>query len=123
MHTTIGNTFINKLKNESFSVYSLANGLSNHDVQVLCQPNIIVPGDSNEFYFYRKISKHSLNEFQISLSYEAWENVFSSNDNDINTIFNDFLNTFGNFMPVFLKIKRSLYGILKPVNNWDRNIM
>ena len=37
---------------------------------------------------------HSLNEFQTSLSYEAWENVFSNNDNDTNTTFNNFLNTF-----------------------------
>jgi hypothetical protein len=56
----IDNTFINKFKNENFSVYSLANGLSNHDAQVLSLANI-VPDDSNEFYFYRKISKHSLN--------------------------------------------------------------
>jgi hypothetical protein len=30
----------------------------------------------------------------MSLGYEAWENVFSNNDNDTNTIFNNFLNTF-----------------------------
>jgi len=35
-----------------------------------------------------------LNEFQTSLSYEAWENVFRNNDNDTNTTFNNFLNTF-----------------------------
>ena len=35
-----------------------------------------------------------LNEFQTSLSHEAWKNVFSNNDNDKNTIFKYFLNKF-----------------------------
>ena len=37
---------------------------------------------------------HSLNKFQINLSHEAWGNVFSNNDKDTNTIFNNFLDTF-----------------------------
>jgi hypothetical protein len=37
---------------------------------------------------------NSINEFQTSWSYEAWENVFRNNDNDTNTIINNFLNTF-----------------------------
>ena len=41
-------------------------------------------------YTYRKINAHSLNEFQINLSHKAWENVFSNNDKDTNTIFNNF---------------------------------
>ena len=53
---------------------------------------IIVPDDRSELYSYREISTHSLNEFQTNLSYEAWENVFSDNDTD--TTFNNFLNTF-----------------------------
>jgi len=91
-NTMIVNIFINKLKNENYLVYSLINGLSNHDAQVLSLSDIIVPDDRNELYSYREISTHSLNEFQTSLSYEAWENVFS--DNDTNTTFNNFLNIF-----------------------------
>jgi len=53
--------------------------------------NIITPDDTYEFYSYRKISNHSLNEFQASLSYEILEDVFSSNDGDTNTVFNNFL--------------------------------
>jgi len=68
--------------------------LSVHDVQVLSLHNIILPDDRNEFYFYRKISKHSLYELRTSLIYEACENVFSNNDNDTNTICNNCLNTF-----------------------------
>jgi len=93
-HTMIDNVFINKFKNESYSVYSLFNVLSNHDAQVLSLSNIILPDDMNEFYSCRKISKHLFNKFHTSLSHEAWENVISDNDNDTNTIFNYFLNTF-----------------------------
>jgi len=53
------------LLNHVCSVYlvsPLINGLSNHDAQVLSLFNIIIPDDTNEFYSYRKISKHSLNE-------------------------------------------------------------
>ena len=81
---TMTDIFINKFKNENYSIFSLINSLSNHDAQVLSLFNIIVPDDRNEFYSYRKISKHLLNEFQTSLSHEAWENVFSNNDNDTN---------------------------------------
>jgi len=47
----IDNIFINKLKNENYSVYSLINGLSDHDAQVLSLSNIIVPDDRNELLF------------------------------------------------------------------------
>jgi hypothetical protein len=74
-HTMSDNIFINKLKNENYSVSSLINGLSNHDAQVLSLSNIVVPDDKKEFYFYSKISKNTLHEFQTSLSYETRENV------------------------------------------------
>ena len=56
--------------------------------------SITVPVDRNELYSYRKISTHTLTEFQNNLSYETWENVFSNNVRDTNTTFNNFLNTF-----------------------------
>ena len=90
----IDNIFINKFKNESYLVNTLFDILSNHDAQVPSLSNIIIPDDINKFYSYSKISKHLFNEFQTSLSYEAWENVFSDNDNDTNKILNYFLNTF-----------------------------
>jgi len=93
-NTMIDSIFINKFKNENYSVYSLINGLSDHDAQVLSLSDIIVPEDRNELYSCRKTSTHSLNEFQTSLSYEAWENVFSNNDNDTNTTFNHFFKYF-----------------------------
>ena len=92
--TIIDNILINKFKNENYLVSPLINGLSDHDAQVLNSFNIITPHVTNEFYSYWKINKHSLDEFQTSLSYETREDVFSNNDNDTNTIFNNFLNAF-----------------------------
>jgi hypothetical protein len=86
----IDNIFLNKFKNENYSVSPLINGLFDHDAQVLSLFNINILNDSNEFYSYRKISKHSLDEFQTNLSYETWENVFNINDDDTNTLFNSF---------------------------------
>ena len=93
-NTVIDNVFINKYKNVNYSAYPLINGLSDRDAQVLELSNIIVPVDRNELCSYRKISTHTLNEFQNNLSYETWENVFSNNVRDTNTTFNNFLNTF-----------------------------
>jgi hypothetical protein len=124
-NTMIDNIFINKFKNENYSVHYLINGLSDHDAQVLSLSDIIVPDDRNKLYSNRKISTHSLNEFQTSLSYEAWESVFSNNDNDTNTTCNNFLNTFlRTFNPSFPKKKNKIKAEYKSlVNNWDKNIM
>ena len=94
-HTIIDNIFLDTLRNENYSISLLINGLSDHDAQVLSLLNITAPNDNNELYSYRTINKHSLEEFQINLSYETWENVFNNNNNnDTNRIFNNFLNTF-----------------------------
>jgi hypothetical protein len=94
LHTMIDNIFINKFKNENYTVSPLINGLSDHDAQLLNLFNITISDDNDEFYFYRRISKHLLDEFQTSLSYEMWENIFNNNDDDTNTLYNNFLNTF-----------------------------
>jgi hypothetical protein len=109
--TTIDNIFINKFKYENYKVYSLINGLSDHDAQALSLPDPNVPDNRNELYTCRKINVHSLNEFQIKLSHEAWGNVFSNNDKDKNTIFNNFLDTFpktfyGSFPPKKTQLKQ-----------------
>ena len=72
-----------------------------------------------------KINKHSLNEFQTSLSFETWENVFSNNDNGTNTAFNNFLNTFlRNVFGSFPKKKNKNQAKFQCLdNNWDKNVL
>ena len=84
-------------------------------MQVLNLPDIIIPDGRNEYYSYRNISKYSLNEFQTSLSYEAWEDVFSSNDSDTNTVFNNFRSTFlRKFYAAFPKKRTKIMQNPKP---------
>ena len=41
------------------------------------------------------IDDSSISEFKMNLSYENWENVFNStSENDVNVIFNNFLNMY-----------------------------
>jgi hypothetical protein len=101
-NTAIDNIFINIFRNGSFSVRLLINGLSDHDTQVISLSNFNIPDNKNALYICSKINRQSLNEFQLHLSYELWEDVFS--DDDTNIIFNKFLNTFLiHFYASFLK--------------------
>jgi hypothetical protein len=62
----IDNIFINRFKNENYSVYFLISGLSVHVAQVLSLSDIIVPDDRNELYSYRKIGTHSKMNFKLA---------------------------------------------------------
>ena len=88
--TAIDNIFINKFKHWNYKIYSLINGLSDHDAKILSLPDTSISNNGNELYTYREINAHLLNEFQMNLSHEAWENVFNNNDKDTNTTFNNF---------------------------------
>jgi hypothetical protein len=82
-NTAIDNILINIFKDDSFSVYPLINGLSDHDAQVIRLSNFKIPDNKNALYVYRKINRQLLNGFQLHLSYELWEDVLS--DDDTNT--------------------------------------
>jgi hypothetical protein len=79
-------------------VSPINNGLSDHDAQLLIIKNIClqthkhkIPTISTKQIF----NDQSLLNFQMQLSYETWDNIFSGND--IDTIFNSFLNTYLRF--------------------------
>ena len=94
--TTIDNIFLDVSKNKNFITELYYNGLSDHDAQMLTlyipshksfKPGLARTG--------RKYDDSSISEFKMNFSYENWENVFdSTSDNDINVIFNNFLNTY-----------------------------
>jgi hypothetical protein len=46
----------------------------------------------NYFYFARKFNESLALDFNIKLTYESWDSVFSYND--VNSSFNNFLNTY-----------------------------
>jgi len=90
--STTDNIFINTVKFNDFIVHPLINGISDHDAQTIVLHDIIIQNESNYFYFTRKFNKSLALDFNIKLTYESWDSVFSYND--VNLSFNDFLNTY-----------------------------
>ena len=81
------NTYLNK-----FDIISLINGLSDHDAQLLTIQFASTQNEDHQMYFKRNIKHYTITDFLLTLSYETWESVFE--DNDVNTVFNSFLNIF-----------------------------
>jgi hypothetical protein len=91
--TAIDNFFINKNRNETFSINSLSNGLSDHDAQLLILNNVKHQNLPNISLIRRDINEWTIAEFKLNLTYESWANVFN-NDKDVNAMFSGFLNTY-----------------------------
>ena len=70
----------------------MINGMSDHDAQILILHDITMVNDSSHFYFTREINEASVLDFNLKLSYESWDDVFSYDD--INLSFNNFLNSY-----------------------------
>ena len=80
--------------------------MSDHDVQIRVIHNLSVQNYNNYFYFGQKIDKCSITDFNPKLSYESWDDIFM--DNDVNTIFNNFLNTYFRIFQSSFPHKKSL---------------
>jgi hypothetical protein len=91
--SVIDNIVIDTTKIDTYEVIPVINGLSDHDAQII-NLNTLYNNKLHEYqdYFRRNINKYSMAEFQNSLSYESWDQVFDGND--VNKIFNSFLNTY-----------------------------
>jgi len=79
---------------DTYEVIPAVNGLPDRDAQIRnLNFNTLYSNKSHEYqtYFKRNIIKYTMAEFQNSLSYESWDQVFGGND--VNKIFNSFLNT------------------------------
>jgi len=63
-------------------------------------------------YIERKIYKYIIADFQLKLSHETWELVFDGND--VNKIFNCFLN-------IFLRIYYSSFPLIQAKNKMKQN--
>jgi len=84
--------FINITILNNHQVTPLINGLSDHDVQIIILNVLQNKSHEHQPYFRRNINKYTIAEFKNSQSYETWDSVFECND--VNTIFNSFLNTY-----------------------------
>jgi hypothetical protein len=86
------------------------NGMSDPDAQIIVIHNLTVQNCNNYFYFGQKIDKCSIIDFNTKLIYKSWEDIFI--DNDVNTIFNNFLNTYLRIFYSSFPLKKSPVDLL-----------
>jgi hypothetical protein len=91
--SALDNFFIEVSCYEDYSVIPFGNDLSDHEAQILTI-NIPVQRQFSRSKFIRKVDKFTILDFISKLSNESWEGVF--NNNDVNLMFNYFLNTYLN---------------------------
>jgi hypothetical protein len=109
--SAIDNIFLDATQFEMFTSLPMVNGLSDHDAQMLelhavnglldhdaqmLELHAVNPNSKRNNYkniIIRKIDFNSINEFKDKLSRKFWQNVFENDNNDIDSIFNSFLNT------------------------------
>jgi exonuclease III len=110
--SAIDNIFIDLHSCGDYIIRPHVIGLSDHDAQIVYINNIGLQNCHKHSYFVRKFNKASRNEFLTQLSYEMWDNVFV--EQDIDTIFNSFLNT-------YLRIFNSSFLKKLVMNNMKQN--
>ena len=95
------------------SLSSCSNGLSDHDAQILTLNNITIHKPAAHHLTRRIINNSTVCELQLNLSYEFWDNVFNGDDVDI--IFNNFLNTYLRIFYHTFPLKKCQYNYnIKP---------
>jgi hypothetical protein len=140
--TAVDNIFVDTSKFPNYVISPLFNGLSDHDAQLIKLSDIDLKIQNASIKIIRKIDTYSVLDFQYKLSFETWNSVFG--DNDVNTMFNSFLNIylriFYSSFPVrrgnskinsnawitigirtFCKCKRDLYLLCRNSNNVKLN--
>jgi hypothetical protein len=90
--TAIDNIFVDTSKFSNYVIYPLFNGLSDHDAQLIKLRDIDLKIQNVNVKSIRKTDTYSMLDFQYKLSFETWNSVFD--DNDVNTMFNSFLNIY-----------------------------
>jgi len=81
------NSYLNK-----FDITPLINGLPDHDTQILTIQFAQQHIKHQSMYYKRNINQFTIADFLLKLRHETWDSVFEGND--VNTIFNSFLNKF-----------------------------
>jgi len=107
--TTIDNFFIDPSRKHS--IKPIANGISDHDAQILVLENVLMPAHKLTPCVFRDFNDHSIYNFLMHLSMENWDDVFSENN----------VNIFNKFVDTYLKIfnthfKQTKYHPLQKIN-------
>ena len=89
--TAIDNIFIDVSEFHDYVVTPFSNGLSDHDDQILAIRTLYSrqsPGSK----FVRKVDQQTISDFILTLSNDSWSSIF--NTDDVNLMYNSFLNTY-----------------------------
>jgi hypothetical protein len=89
--TAIDNIFIDIMRKDDYSVSPIINGLSDHDAQSITLNKININLYAKQFKI-REINKQKIGDFLIKLSYETWDQIFSSEN--VNVMLNLFLDMY-----------------------------
>ena len=88
--TLIDNIFVDNRRHHN--IQPCINGLSDHDAQLITLHNLPLPLRNTQPTYIRNINNNTIDEFQLQLSWEQWDNIFGNNN--VNDMFNNFLNTY-----------------------------
>ena len=101
--TPIDNTFIDFSKMGNYSICPIINGLSDHDVQSITLHSFNMRSHTQKSMLLRKTKESKINDFLMTLSYETWDNIFSTDD--VNKMFNSFLDCYLKFLYSYFPLK------------------
>jgi len=90
--TAIDNIFIDATRIGNYTIYPIINGLSDHDAQSITFHAINSKPPTLKQMLIRRINEYTINDFLLKLSYETWDTVFSSNDD--NVMFSSFIDSY-----------------------------
>jgi hypothetical protein len=111
--SAIDNILMDYTRLNTFQVFSLANGLSDHEAQHLCVNNVFGHQTNNNRLVKKGlITKSGVSTFIEMLQNESWDNII--NNTDVNESFNLFSNT-------FLIIFESCFPVRYVTNNVSNN--
>ena len=90
--TAVDNIFIDVFQLESYTATSIINDMSEHDAQLLIINTDYSHVPIHTLKTIKKINKYTIYDFIDELNCESWDSIFNSED--INTMFNSFLNIY-----------------------------
>jgi hypothetical protein len=112
--TAIDNIFIDATKMSDYYISPIVNGLSDHDAQFLTIRSYNLDSPAKQYMLIRKMDDYRIQDFLARRSHENWESVFSTDD--VNTMFNTFLDTYLKIFYHSFPTKRVLLN--KRHNEW-----
>ena len=97
--TAIDNIFIDKFKNQNYTINPLLNGLSDHDTQILILDKLKIQNSREHHYSKRLINEVTISDFKLNLSDVSWDEIFT--EGSVDSLFNSFLHLLENILPQF----------------------